>query len=104
MRSVFTLFWCVVVLATCANASLQSDVAKSSTADLKRRDARLREDNKDWRVYAAFYGRRAVGISIHDFDVSEVRAVDGELYRRYASGEKEAWIPAFGKVRHRASR
>jgi len=104
MRSFFTLIGCVVVLAASANASLQSDVMKSSTPDLKRRDARIREDNKDWRVYAAFYGRRPVGVSIHDFDVGEVRAVDNELLRRYLAGEKAAWIPAFRSMGYRAPR
>lgn len=104
MRSFIIVIWCVAALAGSAKASLQSDVKRSSTADLKRRDARIREDNRDWRVYAEFYGRRTVGTSIHDFDVSDVRAVDEELLRRYRGGEKEAWIPAFRSMGYRAPR
>jgi hypothetical protein len=104
MRHRLTVISCILLFAGCATSSLQSDVSKSSTAELKRRDARLREDNRDWRVYEEYYGRRAVGTSIHDFDVSEVRAVDDELLRRYRAGDRQAWIPAFRHLGYRAPR
>jgi len=101
MRRLLTMISCVALLAGCATSSVQSEARTQSTPELKRREAQLRQNMKDWRL--RFQGGWG-GTSIHQYDMRDVHIIEKELFRRFRAGDKDAWIPLFGTMGYRAPR